>query len=198
MKIVYYVHLVSVILFLLHYLVKTGMLLANSPALEKYTRATRIVEMVISLAFLGTGGYMLIELPEINTLMIIKLGMVFASIPMAIVGFKKKKKLLAAISLLLIIGAYGMAEMGKAKREKGKDTASSNGVEVYKAKCSVCHGDDGKAMLMNSPDLSLSPMDFNQARVIIMEGKGTMPAFMDQMTHEQVDAVAKYVQTLKK
>lgn len=198
MKAVYYIHLISVILFLLHYLVKTGMLLANSSALEKYTGATRVLEMVISVVFLGTGGYLLIELPEINQLMIIKLCMVFVSIPVAIIGFKKKKKILAVIALLLISGAYGMAEMGKAKREKGKEVTSAAGAEVYAAKCALCHGGDGKKMEMGATDLSVSAMDTNQVRVIIMEGKGTMPGFMDQMTHEQVDAVAKYVQTLKK
>lgn len=196
MKAIYYIHLVSVILFLLHYLVKTGMLLANSAALDKYTRATRIIEMIISVTFLGTGGYMLLEMPEINTLMIIKLGMVFASIPIAIVGFKKKKKLLAVVALLLIIGAYGMAEMSK--KRGNKTTVSVDGKEIYTVNCARCHGDDGKAMLMGATDLTISIMDVNQAAVIIEEGKGMMTPFKGQLSPEQIQAVAQYVQTLKK
>ena len=196
MKIIYYVHLVSVILFLLHYLIKTGMLLGNSKSLTGYTKATRIIEMIISVVFLGTGGYMLIQMPEINNLMIIKLCMVFASIPIAIVGFKKGKKVLAVLALLLIIGAYGMAEMSK--KRGGKETASVDGKEVFTTNCAKCHGADGKAMLMGAPDLTVSLMDINAATVIIEEGKGLMTPYKGVLTPEQIQAVAKYVGTLKK
>ena len=41
-------------------------------------------------------------------------------------------------------------------------------------------------------------MDVNQAAVIIEEGKGMMTPFKGQLTPEQIQAVAQYVQTLKK
>ena len=195
MKIIYYVHVVSVILFMLHYLIKTGMLLGDSKGLAGYTKATRIIEMLISLTFLGTGGYMLMEMPEINNLMIIKLCMVFASIPIAIIGFKKGKKLLAVLAVLLIIGAYGMAEMSK--KRGGKETSSLNGKEIFSANCARCHGDDGKAMLAGASDLSLSIMDEKQAAVIIEEGKGMMTPFKGTLTPEQIAEVAKYTGKLK-
>jgi cytochrome c5 len=198
-----YTHLASVILFLLLYLVKTIMLLGNSTALKGFTKATRVPEMIISFLFLGTGVYMLTKLPEINMLMWIKIACVLASIPLAIVGFKKGNKALASVALLLIIGAYGLAEMSKMKRINGGDMNVSNpnnendGQAIYTANCKGCHGEDGSLGMSGAADLSKSVMDANNMMVVIKEGKGNMQAF-DKLSDAQVQAVIKYVQGLKK
>ncbi len=196
MNYIYYTHLVSVILFMLHYLIKTSMLLMNSKSLVGYTKVTKVPEMIISLAFLGTGGYMLVQMPEIDMLMVIKIGVVLLSIPIAVVGFKKRKKILAVLALLMIIGAYGIAEISKKKRNQS-NTSSTVGKEVYTANCAKCHGDDGTAGLMGSTDLSKSILDLSQTTTIIEEGKGTMVPYKETLTPEQVKAVAEYVQSLK-
>ncbi|MES2395188.1 MAG: SirB2 family protein, partial [Bacteroidota bacterium] len=89
-------HLLSVILFLLIYLIKTVLLLSNkNEGLAKFTKVVKVPEMIVSTLFLVTGIYLLTQIPEIKTLLIIKIVAVLISIPLAIIGFKKKNKVLA-------------------------------------------------------------------------------------------------------
>lgn len=195
-------HLLSVILFLLIYLIKTILLLANKEdGLAKFTKIVKIPEMIISTLFLATGVYLLTQIPEIKSLMIIKIIVVLASIPLAVIGFKKKNKMLASISLLMIITAYGLAEMSKKQKSKTMENISestTNGQELYTASCVKCHGDDGKLGLLGAPDLSASEMDLATRVEIIRSGKGAMTPFIGILTEEQIKAVAEYSEDLKK
>ena len=195
-------HLLSVILFLLIYLVKTALLLANKEdGLAKFTKAVKIPEMIISTLFLVTGVYMLTQIPEIKSLMIIKIIVVLASIPLAVIGFKKKNKALASISLLMIVAAYGLAEMSKKQKSKSMENITEttiNGQELYSVSCARCHGDDGKLGLLGAPDLSASAMDLAARIEIIKNGKGAMTPFAGALTEEQIKAVAEYSEGLKK
>ncbi len=194
-------HLLSVIIFLLIYLIKTTLLLANkNENLEKFTKIIKVPEMIISTLFLATGIYLLTQIPEIKSLLIIKIIAVFVSIPLAIIGFKKKNKALAVISLLLIIGAYGLAEMSKKEKTKAMETIAPSDVnskELFDASCVTCHGVDGKLGLMGAPDLSLSMIDLVTRIDIIKNGKGGMTAFGGSLNDEQIVAVAEYVETLR-
>jgi cytochrome c553 len=195
-------HILSVVLFLIIYLIKTILLLANKEeGLTKFTKIVKVPEMIISTLFLITGIYMITQVPEIKSLLIIKIIIVLASIPLAIIGFKKKNKALAVISLLLIITAYGLAEMSKKQKSKAMENISEstiNGQELFNASCVSCHGTDGKLGLMGAPDLSISTLDINSKIDIIKNGKGAMAAFGGTLTDEQIKAVAEYSESLKK
>lgn len=195
-------HLLSVILFLLIYLIKTVLLLSNkNEGLAKFTKVVKVPEMIVSTLFLVTGIYLLTQIPEIKSLLIIKIVAVLISIPLAIIGFKKKNKVLAVLSLLLIIGAYGMAEMSKKQKSKSMETISGtnlNGQELFNASCVSCHGADGKLGLMEASDLSISTMEFAAKIEIIKNGKGAMTPFAEILTEEQIKAVAEYTESLKK
>ncbi len=203
---IFYTHVISVTLFLLIYVIKTILLLANNDnGLAKFTKATRVFEMIISTLFLITGIYMLTQIPEIKSMLIIKIVIVFASIPLAVIGFKKKNKALAVVSLLLIIAAYGLAEMSKKQASAKLETVpaseqglSADGQQIYSANCAKCHGDDGKLGITGAADLSVSAMNANTKLEIVKNGKGTMPAFAGQLTDEQLGAVVGYIETLKK
>ena len=194
-------HLLSVILFLLIYLIKTALLLSNkNEGLAKFTKVVKVPEMIISTLFLATGIYLLTQIPEIKSLLIIKIIAVLISIPLAIIGFKKKNKILAVLSLLLLIGAYGMAEMSKKQKSKSMEaisTSTINGQELFNASCTPCHGDDGKLGLMGSSDLTVSTMDLTARIELIKKGKGAMTPFAEILTEEQIKAVAEYSESLK-
>ena len=97
-------HYLMVVLFTLIYLIKTILLLSDKDELlEKFKAKTKIIEMVVSFGFLATGIFLMTQLPSINMFTIIKLGLVFVSIPLAVIGFKKKNKVLASLSFFLII-----------------------------------------------------------------------------------------------
>src|SRR5687768_814412 len=105
-------HYLVVTLFFLIYVIKTVLLLSGrNDVLQSFTRKVKIFEIIVSVLFLLTGIYLTTQLPfggKYDYLFWIKLVMVFASIPLAIIGFKRGNKILAALSLLLITGAYGI------------------------------------------------------------------------------------------
>ena len=133
-------HVLFVSLFLLIYLIKTILLLSDKDELlEKFKKKTRIAEMVISFGFLVTGIILLILIPSaLNTFMIIKLVLVFASIPLAVIGFKKKNKILATLSFFFIVVSFSLAyKVSQPSSEK--KVISLSGKEIFtEQKCTTC------------------------------------------------------------
>lgn len=196
--------MIAVIVFLVIYLVKTPLLLMNKiEALDKVRKVTKVPEMIVSFLFLATGVWMMVQLPVINTLLIIKIAVVLASIPIAIIGFKKKNKAMALIALLMVIGAYGLGEVSKKKRVQGTDVVVEGnddteglGKSVYDAKCANCHGPQGNAGIGGAKDLSATTLDKDGIMAIVKNGKGMMPP--TDLPQDQLEAVSEYVRSLKK
>jgi len=192
-------HYLVVILFLLLYVVKTILLLSDkNDLLAAFSKKTRVFEIVVSFLFLFTGIYLATQLPYGNKydyLFYIKVAMVFASIPVAVIGFRKSNKILAALSLLMITGSFGLGEVYHKKKGIAKDAAvvagSTDGKTLYEANCKSCHGDDGKAGLAGAKDLSATALDISAMKEIILHGKGAMPAA--SVNDEQAAAIAGYV-----
>jgi cytochrome c5 len=196
-------HRIVVSLFLLHYVVKLALLLLKkSDLLASYTAKTKVVEMIVSALFLLTGIYLVVTGPALTTLQWIKIAMVLASIPMAIIGFKKNNVVLAVLSVLFIFGAYGMAEVAKKKRNQVNtaDLAAiadnEKGKAIYMQSCTSCHGPAGDAMIGDAKNLRESKMDEVQMRTIIKNGNAGMPPFKD-ISDEELTLLVRYVQTLK-
>jgi cytochrome c6 len=83
--------------------------------------------------------------------------------------------------------------------------AQDDAAALYKSKCQVCHGPDGKgatpagqkvgAKDLHSPEVAkMSDADlFN----IVKNGKEKMPKYDGKLTDDQIKALIKYVRTLK-
>jgi mono/diheme cytochrome c family protein len=150
--------------------------------------------MIVSFGFLATGIYLMTRLPEINIFLIIKIVLVLASIPLAVVGYKKKNKVLATFSFFLIIVAFGLAQ--KAKNEKAGDKiVAVNGKEIFEEKCTLCHGSNGKLGMSGAKDLSATALDHQNIVTIISEGKNTMASYKAVLSPEQIEAVANYIES---
>lgn len=192
-------HYLVVSLFLLIYVIKTILLLSNkNDLLQGFVKKTRIAEMIISVLFLLTGIYLATQLPfggKYDYLFWIKLVMVFASIPIAIIGFKRSNKILAALSLLLITGSYGLAETYKKKKNIPKESsieiASTDGATLYTVNCLMCHGADGKAGKAGAKPLNVTQLDQFSIKEVILKGKGDMPAA--NVNEEEANSIAEYV-----
>jgi mono/diheme cytochrome c family protein len=190
-------HFVAVTIFFLIYLIKTALLLANQKDnLQSFSKKIKVLEMIVSFLFLGTGIYLMTQV-DIGPMLIIKISIVFMSIPLAVVGFRKSNKGLAALSFIMILAAFGLGEMSKNKKavvsEKSTNADGSiNAPELYTANCKACHGDDGKAKLMGSPDLSLTQMTGDSISSIILNGRNTMGK-INGLSPEQAKAIAAYV-----
>ncbi|MEO6301824.1 MAG: cytochrome c, partial [Bacteroidia bacterium] len=182
-------HYLVVSLFLLLYVVKTVLLLSNkNELLTAFAKKTRLFEIIISFAFLITGIYLMTQLPygsKFDYLLWIKLIMIFGSIPIAIIGFRRFNKMLAALSLLMITGSFGLGEIyhkkkGIAKEPETKtgtnEVVAVDGKSLYQANCALCHGSDGKLGAAGAKDLAASVMDIAGIKDIILHGKGAMPA----------------------
>lgn len=84
--------------------------------------------------------------------------------------------------------------------------AQSNGADLYKAKCQMCHGPDGAGntpagkiakivslkdpTVVNAPDSDLIP--------VVKNGKNKMPAFTGKLSDDQINSVVTYIRTLQK
>jgi len=188
-------HYLFVVVFTLIYLVKTILLLSDrDELLEKFRKKTKIVEMIVSFGFLATGIYLMTQLPVITSLHIIKISLVFVSIPLAVIGYKKKNKVLATFSFFLIIVSFGLAHKAKSAKA-GTQTAAVNGKEIFEDKCTLCHGDNGKLGINGAKDLSVTLLDHKGITDVISNGKNSMAAYKDVLTKEQIDAVASYIES---
>lgn len=196
-------HKLFVLLFVLHYTIKLVLLLMNKKeTLEKYSKPTRIPEMIISTGFLVTGVWMMMTGTAFTTLIVVKLLCVFSSIPLAVIGFKRSNKLLATLAVVLIFMSYGLAEMNRAKKAGGKiDTSSiENPIEagklIYTNSCVTCHGADGNLGLSGAKKLPETTLTREEQIALIKNGKNAMPAYKN-LTDAQVEAVVDYVATMK-
>jgi len=84
------------------------------------------------------------------------------------------------LMVLFVLVAFA----GVARAEDGKT--------LFDSKCAACHGKDGKAKKMGSPDISAVKASEADIAKVISDGKGKMKP-VKSLTPEQVQAVAKYV-----
>ncbi|GAB4419483.1 MAG: hypothetical protein OHK0039_31940 [Bacteroidia bacterium] len=205
-------HRLVVILFLLLYVVKLALLIfGKAGQLDTFSRRTRIPEMVLSALFLLTGIGLLTMVAQITTMVLIKLAMVFASIPVAIIGFRRKNVWLGALSVLLIVGAYGMAEANKVGVDAtplaaglitdplndGYDKLAHGGA-IYTRNCVVCHGADGQAGKSGAKNLATTQLADADIEALLLAGKNSMPAYGKLLGEADRAAVIAYLRTFKR
>ena len=82
-------------------------------------------------------------------------------------------------------------------------------VDIWKAKCKSCHGDDGKAKTKMGekekiPDLTdagwqkkHSDADIKETITNGSKENAKMKAFKDKLTPEQIDGLVKYIRAMK-
>ncbi len=202
-------HKLVVLLFLIIYIVKLALLLFSEEKLDKMraSKPARIFEVILSVLFLVTGIVMWLNVADpLKTLFLIKIVAVFASIPLAVIGFKKKNKVLAILSVVLLFAAYGLAEVkkGSYKKPENKEMVyneaqtSIYGKQLYEQYCQNCHGADGAAGLSGAKNLQTSRISDAESKMQIKNGKGNMPAYDGILNDKQIDAVITHIKSLRK
>ncbi len=190
-----HLHRLVVVLFILIYLIKTILLLSDKDELlEKFRIKIKLFEIIVSVLFLATGIFLLINSGNINSYSVVKLSCVFLSIPLAVMGFKQKNKLLVTASFVLLVLSYMLAYKAKAAKAGGAIVAI-NGKEIFEQKCALCHGNDGKLGMSGAKDITQTQLSHQNILALITNGKNTMPAFKSALNAEQIEAVINYVET---
>jgi mono/diheme cytochrome c family protein len=218
-------HVLVVVLFLLLFIVKAFLLFTNKrQALENIRNKTKVLDIIFGILILATGGYLIFQYKDVPTWLIVKVLLVLVAIPLGIIGIKKYNKPLTALSLLLFLYVYGVAETKNLNMKKAKQTetisaenatvseekaapaiapemtatALTNAKAIYNQLCISCHGEDGKKGTSNAADLSVSNLSLEEHKTIILKGKGLMPSYQGQITEQEAEELAAYTQTLKK
>lgn len=83
---------------------------------------------------------------------------------------------------------------------------AADGAAVYKAKCAVCHGADGKGQTPMGQKMGLrdlgSPDVQKQTDKQLYDwtavGKGKMPAYKDKLSDEEIKALVAHMRTFAK
>lgn len=219
------IHWISVLTFLFVYIYKLILLVTNRTGnLDSFSKKFRIPESIVSLLFLVTGIILITNTGNVSNFLWIKIILVFASIPVGIIGFKKHNKVLGILCVLLIVAGYGMAEANKSVSKKqlravlqnvpepktetnaSKDSTQTEqyqkqvleyGKQLYTAACVNCHGENGDLGKSGAKNLKTSTLTEQEKSMIVKKGKGVMPSY-SSLSDIQVQAIVKYVNTLKK
>jgi mono/diheme cytochrome c family protein len=118
------------------------------------------------------------------------------------------KRFLGIAILVLAVGAMSTAQNGTArttKKPKAAAAASGDSAALYKSKCQVCHGADGKGDTAAGKKLGVK--DFHDPEVakmsdaelikITRQGKNKMPKYEGKLSDDQIKALVKYARSLK-
>ena len=108
---------------------------------------------------------------------------------------KKQNALLIMLAAFVTVVAMG-----------GTPLAAQDGPTLFKSKCAMCHGADGKGdsamgKRLNVRDLGSAEVQKQtdaELTTIITKGKGKMPPFEGKLTAAQVGQVVAYIRELGK
>lgn len=210
-----HLHVTVISIFVLLYAVKVYLLLANkTEALDKLRSKTKIADMILGSLILITGGFLTFKMPSIETFLIVKIILVLASIPVGIIAMKKANKPMAITALLIYVYVFALAKTDSLTLKKEAyitpvtavidststeaPTVVNEGKVIFEAKCALCHGVDGKLQVSGAKDLSVSKLTKAETIEMIKSGKGLMQGFKDEFNEQQLNALADYVEGLRK
>ncbi len=82
---------------------------------------------------------------------------------------------------------------------------AAKGAEVYKSKCQMCHGADGKGQTPMGTKLQIKDLASadvqnlkdSELKTLIEDGKGKMPAYKGKLTNAEIEDVIQHLRTFK-
>jgi mono/diheme cytochrome c family protein len=201
-----HLHITIVVLFMVWFAYKAFLLLTGKNAqLDSLRAKFKLVDIILGVLILATGGYLIAKLGHPPLYMMVKLGLVLALIPMGIVAINKKIKPMAIVVLLGFVYVFIASQAKSLTLQKADATAqlaSGNLIEagaiIYTNECQRCHGDKGDAMIAGAKNLQVTMLDNAGIKEMVTNGKNTMPAYGDKLSAQEIDAVVAYAASLKK
>jgi cytochrome c6 len=104
---------------------------------------------------------------------------------------------------MLILSLLGVALLAVCA---GSSKAQSAAETLYKAKCTMCHGPDGKGETPAGKSMKAGSfaapevvkMSDDELETVIAKGKNKMPAFDGKLKKEQIEQLVGYIRALAK
>ena len=208
-------HIIIVSFFLLYFLFKTILLLAGKKELLDTVRKYKMVDMILGVLILLSGGYLWYATADLfghRMWLDVKALLVVIAIGLGIVSMKKENKLMAIIVSLILIYVYGVAETKSltfkqtpteivteevSPTEEPEVVIDQEAKALYEAHCNECHGFDGSLGKFSATNLKTSTMFFTKKVELITNGKGMMKGFGNELTKEEIEKIAGYLIHLK-
>lgn len=215
-------HLTVVTLFIIFLLLKTFLLITNKKAiLQKIQAQSGAIEIILAILIIATGVYLFITVGNSELYLLAKITLVIFAIPMGIVSMKRENKILAILSLSILIYIYGisgtntlfMKNTGLSLEGHNVENLTSDQAEIilnatqsaslqqgkviYKVLCVECHGEDGQKIKDSAANLSSSNLNFDEKVKVITEGKGVMKGYDPELSEQEIELVTAYTETLQ-
>jgi cytochrome c5 len=217
-------HHVVVVAFVILYAYKVALLLANRPEMLTALRARAPwLDGVLGTAVLLTGGALALRYAGAwPWWLVVKIILVLALLPAALVALRRGEKTLAIGTLLVFGYVYAIGytrsldlrphsrsespttptdpRHGRFLTENASADSSQTGGLIgkmlYRQHCIVCHGLNGDKCLYGARNLQQSTLSLEARMALITNGRGKMPTFGARLTPEQIELVARHSQTL--
>lgn len=99
--------------------------------------------------------------------------------------------------LVVVLGLTGLVLVACGSDDAApvpSDPVLAQGQQVYKARCQSCHGSKGQGgtgMKLAGRMTSVFP-DIADQIDVIAEGRGSMPGWKNELSAEEIEAVARY------
>jgi mono/diheme cytochrome c family protein len=103
----------------------------------------------------------------------------------------------SCVLALLLVAALASAMPAWAQPAAAPDAATVDVEQMFASSCGWCHSDGGR-VAGKGPQLANSPRSDDDLRNRIKIGKeGAMPAYGSAFSDAQIDAIIKYIRSLK-
>lgn len=106
----------------------------------------------------------------------------------------KHRYILFALMTGLLLWACGAGNSGE---KKTAEAEKPDGLFLYTKKCAACHGPDGDKGVSGAKNLKETTFSDAEKKQIILQGKGSMPAFKISLSSEEADAIVEYIRSFQ-
>jgi mono/diheme cytochrome c family protein len=102
-----------------------------------------------------------------------------------------------AVFVVVVVAAVALAAAACSSSGTGStpsDPVLAQGQQIYKQKCSSCHGSKGQggAGMKLAGRVTQDFPDIQDQIAVIADGRGGMPAWKSQLSDDEMEAVARY------
>lgn len=186
------------------------------------------LDAVLGTGVLLSGGYLALGYAGAwPWWLVMKIILVLGLLPLSLVALRRKNRLLGLLTLLVFGYVYGVGYtrsltlqrtpygepptsptdprhgrmLSGLKSTPVEDTVQTGGLigkMLYRENCIRCHGLNGDKCLYGARNLQQSTLSLEARMALISHGRGKMPAFSPRLNDQQLQAVARFSQTLFK